>query len=194
MTMPSRPMLITPLRSEISSPSAAQRIGTLRPTTATKKSVSNIALDLQGEPSLRPGVDYSGVQPSRERDEDDHQSLGDLDRGGGQPDLGFDLGAALLHRCEQQRGRDAPDRVVAGEQGNGDPEEAIAGGEPVVERAGKGIEDQGAAGKPGKRARGDHRQSAQPSGRNAHPASRALVRAEQADPESNRGSSLYEDD
>src|SRR6266542_2709258 len=171
---PSKPMLITPARSAISSPPAAKISGVANVIVVWSQFVSKGPISPPPPPP--PPVD----EPPAPRDEHDHQPLRDLHQGGGGTDLRLHDPATLAERRQQQRRRDRTERRVARQERGHDAVEAVVRGEAVRHGAGGAGEDERRACQPGHHPRQDERHHRHRPGPDARAPGGGLVPASDA--------------
>ena len=119
MIAPSRPMLITPLRSVTHSPSAASASGVAVRTAAARKSSSGVIMPVL----LRRLLAARAVTGNDEQDEHRFHHVHERDRHTGVALHGV---AAGLQRTEEHRRADHAERVQPREQRHGDGGVAVA--------------------------------------------------------------------
>src|SRR3990172_834919 len=120
--MPSRPMLTTPLRSEMISPTAALASGMAKRTEAARKSIEKnswlSAIHTSSRPPFAKPPDQGGRLPS------DHEEQDQALQGQGDPhrDAQRTLGAvhSILQAAEEQTSEDDDDRRGMADQGHGE--------------------------------------------------------------------------
>src|SRR3990172_1275835 len=157
--MPSRPMLTTPLRSEMISPTYALASGMAKRTEAARKSIEKNswlrAIHTSSRPPLtKPANQGGGLSGDHEEQDQALQGKGDPHR-----DAQRALGAvhSVLQAAEEQSGKEDPDRRSLADQGHGDGGETIAGGEEVTQPV-LHAQDHAGAGQPRQAAAQNHRQ------------------------------------
>src|SRR5690606_28632851 len=164
---PSRPMFMTPDRSDSKPPSAVKSSGVVMRSTAVSSAI------VKKSPILDPrfrcsGGRAAGCGAAAEPAPDRRQSVDHLQRGDGKDDQALDelddllrdigglhRGSAGAESAEEQSGEDDAERMVAADESDGDGGEAVAGRRRVV----ASMESHGFAGsgEAGQDAGNDHR-------------------------------------